>query len=223
MTWNVQHARRPDGVVDIEVFVATCASFDADVLALQEVDRRTARVGGADLLAAAEEATGLVAIDGAVSDFDGGTYGNALLLRAAPTASTVSGLPRPWWPPWHRPERRGLVVVELDGLTVAACHLGTRRREARRQLRAALTLVPATGPAVLIGDFNLRPEAVVPIAAAAGFHAAAVPAAFPAHAPEAAIDHVLVRGIHVVAGPSAERPAVSDHRPVVVDLSFFVA
>src|SRR5919199_1800021 len=58
-TFNVLHGRSPeDGRVDVDRYAAAVRSLDADVLALQEVDRDQPRSGGADLTAAAAEALG---------------------------------------------------------------------------------------------------------------------------------------------------------------------
>src|SRR5919199_2180644 len=58
-TFNVLHGRSPeDGRVDVERYAAAVRSLDADVLALQEVDRDQPRSGGADLTAVAAEAMG---------------------------------------------------------------------------------------------------------------------------------------------------------------------
>jgi len=59
VTWNVLHGCSPDdGRVDLDRFAAAVHSLDADVLALQEVDRGQARSQGADLAAVAAEAMG---------------------------------------------------------------------------------------------------------------------------------------------------------------------
>ncbi|MDT7744942.1 MAG: hypothetical protein QOE59_4020 [Actinomycetota bacterium] len=59
VTWNVLHGCSPDdGQVDLDRFAAAVRSLDADVLALQEVDRGQARSQGADLTALAAEAMG---------------------------------------------------------------------------------------------------------------------------------------------------------------------
>lgn len=238
VTWNVQHARpTAGGDPDPEALAAACAGLDADVLALQELDRSTSRVHGADLLAAVAAATGLVAVDGPVHPLLGGTYGNAVLVRGAVVGPpVVAHLPRPArrlsWPLRHRPPLRGLVaaVVEPDRwaagpLVVAAAHLGVRPGEAAPQLAAALGVVAdlaAGRPAVLLLDANLRPPAVAGVVAGApGWATIDVPVAFPAPAPTAAIDHVVVRDLAPGARPgpaTAHALGVSDHRAVVVVL-----
>src|ERR687885_810774 len=60
-TFNVLHGRSPeDGRVDVERYAAAVRALDADVLALQEVDRDQPRSSGADLTAVAAEAMGAV-------------------------------------------------------------------------------------------------------------------------------------------------------------------
>lgn len=59
VTWNVLHGCSPDdGRVDLDRFAAAVRALDADVLALQEVDRGQDRSGGADLTRIAAEAMG---------------------------------------------------------------------------------------------------------------------------------------------------------------------
>ena len=105
-------------------------------------------------------------------------------------------------------------------MLVVGCHLGLRPKERRRQYHELLR-PHSQGriPVVVAGDLNTRPPELAPYAARHGFTVVDVPAAFPAHAPRITIDHVLVHGIDSVRPcPPAERPVVSDHRPVSVDV-----
>ena len=219
MTWNIQHGRRYDTHrPDPAALAAACVALDADVLALQEVDRGTRRVHGADLLQLVAHATGLTPVDGAATTYEGGTFGNALLVRGEPVAPAVVVLPRHR----HRSEPRSLVRCRFAGLTVATCHLDNGT-DAAPQFGVALAALPAAGPAVLAGDLNLAPGSVDAILAVAGpgWSQVEVAMAYPAREPDRTIDHVLVRDIGVVAAlPSVERPVVSDHRPVAVELDW---
>ena len=61
-SFNVLHGRSlADGEVSTSRLVAACASLDADVLALQEIDRNQARSGGIDQTAAVAEGMEAVA------------------------------------------------------------------------------------------------------------------------------------------------------------------
>ena len=58
-SFNVLHGRSlADGQVSTERLVEACVSLEADVLALQEIDRNQARSGGVDQTAAVAEAMG---------------------------------------------------------------------------------------------------------------------------------------------------------------------
>lgn len=97
-TFNILHGRSPsDDRVDLDRFAMAVKTLDADVLALQEVDRNQARSAGADLTALAADAMGaqehrfVAALSGipgatwmaAVGDEqpDSAAYGVALLSR----------------------------------------------------------------------------------------------------------------------------------------------
>jgi endonuclease/exonuclease/phosphatase family metal-dependent hydrolase len=56
VTFNVQHGRGDDGRTDADRLARAVAALEADVVALQEVDRWQARSGGADLARAVAEA-----------------------------------------------------------------------------------------------------------------------------------------------------------------------
>ncbi len=61
-SFNVLHGRSlADGQVSTERLVAACASLDADVLALQEIDRNQGRSGHVDQTAAVADGMGAVA------------------------------------------------------------------------------------------------------------------------------------------------------------------
>jgi endonuclease/exonuclease/phosphatase family metal-dependent hydrolase len=218
VTWNIQHALRADGDrADPDSLAEVCAGFGADVIALQEVDRRTGRLGGVDLLDVVAAATGLTPIDGFAIEVGEGTYGNALLVRGVAGGVARHGLPRSA----RRGEKRSLVRCEWEGLTVACCHLD-HRGEAATQLGAVLARLDGDFPAVLLGDLNLDPLGVAAVVGAVGpaWTATAVPKAFPADRPRRRIDHVLTRGLRATALPRSPRPPVSDHLPVAVDLAW---
>jgi endonuclease/exonuclease/phosphatase family metal-dependent hydrolase len=222
-TWNIQHGRRSDdGRVDPDAVAAACAALSVDVLALQEVERFTRRVGGTDVLTLVAAATGLTAIDGLVVQVDGGTYGNALLVRPDLLDDPVGPkrLYRPWVLPWRRPEPRGAVVARLRGVpgVVVSGHLGLRKGERRHQLPSLLSAAAGSMTGVVLGDLNAFAPEVAPVARRHGWSLVDVPPAFPADAPRHVIDHVLVKGVRARPTPDAGRPVVSDHRPVVVEI-----
>ncbi len=223
VTFNVHHGTvGADGVVDGERLGEVCAGLDADVLALQEIERGVARSGRADLPAMVAEATGMAAHFDPVVRTGGGQYGNALLVRGSLLRTDTRRL--------HRPllrlgrERRGSIAarvhVERDDveLWVVATHLGVHADEVDRQLAAVVRLaVSLPAPKVLLGDLNRRPHHVEAAAAGTGLTVADLAVdTYPSDRPRIRIDHVLVEGLDIVSVSAPEAP-VSDHRPLVVD------
>src|SRR5438093_9407405 len=93
MTYNIHHAAGADGRVDVERIAKVIKSADADLVALQEVDRCTKRSGGIDEAAELERLTGMNAIWGKAMDFDGGEYGQLILCSMPIRTNAVYHLP----------------------------------------------------------------------------------------------------------------------------------
>ncbi|MBT5621283.1 MAG: endonuclease, partial [Verrucomicrobia bacterium] len=82
MTYNIHHAEGLDGKVDLERIANVLQQSNADVIALQEVDKNTERTGGIDMPAELAKLTGLNVVFGAnLDNFQGGQYGTAILSR----------------------------------------------------------------------------------------------------------------------------------------------
>ncbi|MGI8698500.1 MAG: endonuclease/exonuclease/phosphatase family protein [Mycobacteriales bacterium] len=248
-TFNVLHGRSiQDGRVDGDRFAAAIAGLDADVMALQEVDRGQARSGNLDLPRIAAAAAGAVAwrFTPAAVRFgdrwvparsgqdagDGPAYGVVLLSRyrvsgwqefrfpAAPMRSPVL-LPGSGRIRLLRDEPRVAVVALVQAptgpVTVAATHLsfvpGWNVGQLLGLARALRTL-PA--PRLLLGDFNI--PGVLP-GLLTGWTSLARAPTFPSPRPRVQIDHILGSGPLAPAGRASTPPtAISDHRPLVVDL-----
>jgi endonuclease/exonuclease/phosphatase family metal-dependent hydrolase len=243
-TFNVFSGRAPDGTWDEARFRHAVAVLDADVLALQEVDRGQDRSGGADLTAIAAEAMGSVAHrftpalagtpDGwvaAAGDEPEGTplYGVALLSRLpvrewreVRIAPAPGRLPHLWGRrlAWVRDETRAAVVAEVETpvgvVEVVGTHLSFLRPWNRWQLRRLVhDLGAAHHPRLLLGDLNMWPRPATRITGLAPLASART---FPAPRPREQIDHVLGSPGFRATDAHAVRLPMSDHRALVVDL-----
>jgi endonuclease/exonuclease/phosphatase family metal-dependent hydrolase len=231
MTWNVEtHAHDP------AEWAPVVARLHPDVLALQEIC-----AGEADQLAAlvardhgptyrvvpapirpptpAEAHAPVNAALGPACGTgpDDVRYGLAVLSRFPVSDPVVST-----YPPDHRDEQRGSVrlgVTTASGVavTVVDTHLGLDGVAADQVRRLATDASRAAAPAVVLGDLNLGADAPELAPLRAGFAEADPDGRHPTTA-EGAIDHVYVRGLHVVGSPEAPAVTSSDHRPLVVDL-----
>lgn len=243
-TFNILHGRSlTDRRVDVDRFAAAVRDLDADVLALQEVDRDQPRSHGADLTAVAAEAMGavehrfaatLTRTRGLRTSRTGGRpgtpeYGVALLSRLPVRSWEVISLPAlrgrvPVVRSGRRPvlvgdEPRRAVVAVVEGplgpMTVAATHLSFIPGWNAVQLRRLVgSLREMPRPAVLMGDLNLRRPARI-----TGWRSLADVPTFPVDRPTRQLDHVLVDGdVRAVAGARAVHTGLSDHRALVVDV-----
>lgn len=246
-TFNILNGRSPaDGTVDLGRLRDAVADLDADVLALQEVDRDQPRSQGADLTAVAAAAMGasehrfVAALSGtpgaawvAATDEapSGASYGIALLSRYPVVSWEVIRLPSlpvrmPMWsrgrvvPTLVRDEPRVAVAAVVDAptgrLTVASTHLSFVPWWNGRQLLALVSSLAAL-PRPLVLMGDLNMRPAR-ASALAGLTPLVRARTFPAHRPVKQIDHVLADGMQAVAGRARQLP-LSDHRALVVDLA----
>lgn len=221
-TYNLRHgapARRPAAN---RAMARSVASLGADVVALQEVDRRVVRSWFADQAGLAARRSGTVAHFAAARPFGpGGRYGNALLVRGRTLRTSTLRLPGSGEP---RVALFARVVVADAELTVVSTHLqnrtGGRPSEAPAQLAALLDeLTDWPRPWCVMGDLNLRADTVLPILEEAGLTAVRSGPTFPATAPRVRIDWIATQGL---GDGEAVVPDLrtSDHRPVVAAFDF---
>jgi len=193
------------------------AEIGADIVVLQEADRRVGTRAGVLPLDRLEDELGYVLPDVTDRPLSHGWHGNAILLRSRYEHYSTAQLDLP------AVEPRGAVAVHLaePALEVIGVHLGLTPGMRRRQMAALEQhLKSRSHPVLLAGDFNewndarLRfdaPAAVV--SPGPSFHAAR---------PSAALDRfVLGPGLRPVKSyvhHSQLAARASDHLPVVLDL-----
>lgn len=220
-SWNLHKCVGADGRFDPHRSAAVIAELGADILALQEADRRFGRRAGLLDLAAVRRNAGLKLVP--VSDVPSGHgwHGNALLLRED-LAARVTRIRLPGAEP------RGALVAEIDlpdgPLRVIAAHFGLLRRCRTRQGHAILRTLSegAEMPTVLLGDLNewsLGPRSSLRVLEPAFGAAAPSPPSFPAAVPVLPLDRILgqpaglVVDVRAHASPLAR--IASDHLPLV--------
>lgn len=223
-SWNVHKCVGTDGQFDPGRVIAVVAELEAELVALQEVDRRFGRrIALMDQARLARE-TGLVPLP--VSDLpDGmGWHGNALLVRPG-TSWRLQRLDLPGAEP------RGAILAELElpcgrgPLRVVAAHFGLLRRCRTRQVEAVLEAVgrgPAM-PTLLLGDLNewrldRQRSALRGLEAVFGGGVVMSPPSFPSRLPFLALDRILgCARAQVTALEAHDSPLAriaSDHRPL---------
>ena len=217
VSFNIEHGLSADGEVDLDLLAETCAGFDADVLALQEVDVGVRRSGRVDQAAAIAAASGMDMVFGGAARLAPGDYGNALLVRGVVLNWSIVQLPRT-----GRNEPRSLLHASVDvgehSFGIVVTHLSTRRPEVFDQLQAVAAFASGNEAELVMGDFNLTRREVEPVLRAAGLVVLDGPSTFPAASPNAAIDHIAVRPPWRIRSVSAPLTPCSDHRPLVAEV-----
>lgn len=124
-SYNVHKAVGVDYRRSPERIARVIASLKADIVALQEVDRRLAPRPAVLSAASILRESGLVPVEVATNDVSLGWHGNALLVRDTITVRAVERLLLPGLEP------RGAVLADLETpigpLTVVGAHLGLLR------------------------------------------------------------------------------------------------
>jgi endonuclease/exonuclease/phosphatase family metal-dependent hydrolase len=222
---NVHYGFDVDGRQRALEVGALLADLDADLIALNEIDRGWFISGSPDLLSTYELATGLTAVFAPATDE---VWGNALLTRLPVLEVQRTSLPR-----GRDPLRRSAltVVVELpDGspLGIVVTHLSNVDRQGDTRLPQAQSVAAIVArlrergiPAIVAGDLNARPgDPELEVLEDLGL-VGALPVGrltYPDAAPRVQIDHVLVPPSTDAVGANALTTGLSDHRFVVVDL-----
>lgn len=248
-TFNILHGRSPaDGEVNLGRFATAVAGLDADVLALQEVDRDQPRSHGADLTAVAAEALGadhhrfvatLAGTPGvwtaATGDLqpDTAAYGIALISRYPVVGwhtRTLAALPGPVPVSFRRgapptlvhDEPRAALAADIEGpggrITVVATHLTFVPGWNAVQLRRLVASLGDHDRPVVLMG-DLNLRGHLP-ERLTGWRSLATADTFPADAPRRQLDHILADGDVAAAGPGTARDTgLSDHRALVVQVA----
>lgn len=224
LSYNIHHGRGIDGKLDLERIAGVIRSVEPDLVALQEVDRKTWRVDGADEPAELARLTGLKVAFEQNIPFAGGEYGNAVLSRFP-----IKGHKNHVLPCLDEGEQRGMLEVELElpggrPLLFFSTHLDHRAAD-RERLACAETingfiLKRAKSPAILAGDLNATPDSRVLKLFTAEWTRAAdtkVLPTIPVGEPKRQIDYILFRPSDrwkVVEVRVLDEKVASDHRPI---------
>jgi endonuclease/exonuclease/phosphatase family metal-dependent hydrolase len=248
-TFNILHGRCPeDDEVHVDRFARAVAALDADVLALQEVDRNQPRSRNADLTAVAAEAMGaphhrfVAALSGSPGSTwlaatgeeqpDDAAYGIALLSRHPLSAWQVIRLPAlrtpvpmrfggRLLPTWVRDEPRVAVAADVDSPDGAITVVTTHLSFVPHWNRHQLRLLVravARRRRPLLLTGDLNMGAGT-ARSVSGMRPLAEHLTFPADAPREQLDHLLVDGLLETGTSRAVRLPVSDHRAMYVEVA----
>ncbi|MCE2730215.1 endonuclease/exonuclease/phosphatase family protein [Sphingorhabdus sp.] len=219
-TYNIRKAVGLDQRRNPERILAVLKEIDADIIALQEVDRRFGARVSALPLAMLEAETSWMPVPLASRPAAIGWHGNAILVRKGMEVRHCQPIDMPTLEP------RGAVMAELSvaghALRIIGVHLdlsGLWRRKQIRALVAAIDASPRHMPTVLMGDFNQWSDSGALNELAFHHHRLVqTPKSFHTSRPVARLDRIIVsHDVKVTAADSHISPLskqASDHLPL---------
>ncbi len=239
LVYNIHAGKDAAGKPNLEQVADLIRSTRADVVMLQEVDRGTRRSGNVDQLQMLMHATRLAGVFGRTLDYDGGTYGIAMLSRdgfsfsdtipllVTPAQARAGGS--------HEP-RGALATVartSVGRLHAITTHLDASRDDPYRlqEATAVIGIVKARlskeTPVLLGGDFNSEPEsAVQQQLRSAGLRDAWSECGkgggltYPADKPVKRIDYLFLTATMRCTEAHVIDTQASDHRPLMVTVTW---
>ena len=219
-TYNIRKAVGLDQRRNPARIISVLNEIDADIITLQEVDRRFGARVSALPLAMLEAETSWMPVPLHFRPAAIGWHGNAILVRKGIEVRRAEPIEMPTLEP------RGAVMAELSvaghSLRVIGVHLdlsGLWRRKQVRALLAAIDACPRLMPTVMMGDFNQWSDSGALSELAFHHHRLVqTPKSFHTARPVARLDRIIVShelrvteaGCHV--SPLAKQ--ASDHLPV---------
>lgn len=194
-SYNIHKAVGSDYRRDPHRTISVIREIGADLVALQEVDRRFGDRRGVLDLAALKQATGLcpVPLSDRMGDLAHGWHGNLILFRDAELEDArVISLPGL--------EPRGAIVADLrfaaGPVRVIAAHLGLLKGSRLTQARRLAAEIDDGRPTLMMGDLNEWRRgpgcSLMPLKSGLGAaHSASNVASFPARRPVLALDRII--------------------------------
>jgi len=220
-SYNVHKCVGTDKVFDPQRILHVIAEIKADILALQEIDKRFGCRSGLLDLAELKERCGLHPVPiNAMTPRGHGFHGNALFFRQG-RVRDIHQINLPGVEP------RGALIVDFDlvdgPLRVIAAHFGLLRRSRERQVATILDCLSKRipMPTVMVGDFNEwrlgNNSSLKNLMNSFNVEMGSMPS-FPSRFPVFALDRVLATPHHLVASADIHHTPLaqvaSDHLPI---------
>ncbi|MFC1730146.1 endonuclease/exonuclease/phosphatase family protein [candidate division KSB1 bacterium] len=225
LSYNILHGATVNNDFDIDRIARVIREASPDIVALQEVDFKTERAKGMDLVTELGYRTGMAPLFGRAMPYDGGEYGEGILSRYSFISSKAHPLPHS---PRNEPRTALEVVIGLpsgDEIVFIGTHLDHTRDQTDRiaQARRINELFARNeAPTILAGDLNAVPDSE-PMNILFRFWSDAASSdpqyTFPSDEPRRRIDYVLFLPSdrwRVVETRVIDERIASDHCPLLV-------
>lgn len=222
VSWNIQGERELWSRGHTARLAEALAVLDADIIALQEVHRRSWKVRGIDQFERVRDRLGMRGVFGATMGRSGGAYGLAILSRwpfgGVARAVPLGGAGEP---------RIALVApVETPAgeVKVIATHLAAwgwiHRRARQIQVRELISMVTAGSRSILAGDLNAHPESaeLLPLRSCGYLESCFEEHPITHPFSGGSLDAILVTPSLRVTSAACGVERISDHVPLIVEV-----
>lgn len=219
VSYNIRKAVGLDWKRDGERIVDVLHELNADVVVLQEADKRFGERAGVLPLGRLQGELDYILADHAVRSKSHGWFGNAIFFRKGFSVSAAERIELPTFEP------RGAVsiVLETPQVEIIGAHLGLTGRARRQQMMLLGELASKRDfPTLIAGDFNqwrTRPDEF-----GSGAQIITPGNSFHSSLPMAKLDRFVlfgtVRVTNTFVHKSKSAAKGSDHLPIVIDLEF---
>ncbi len=160
LSYNILHGETLKGDFDLDRIAQVIKSVNPDLVALQEVDFFTNRVGNIDLATELGLRTGLAPLFGQAMPYDGGEYGEGILSRFSFLSTQNHALSAQQGKEPRAALEVNVILKSGDTIRFVGTHLDhtgeTDRITQVKQLNQYFT--KDSRPTILAGDLNARPE-----------------------------------------------------------------
>jgi len=224
MSYNTHNCIGLDEKVDYERIAQVILREGADVVALQELDSKTKRSNGVDVLESLAKSTNMHASYGPAIDYQGGKYGIGVLSKEKPIRFSYYPLP-------GKEEKRCLLVVEFEKYVFCCSHWSLTEADRDSTVKIVAEKMKEQKKLTFVsGDFNAQPrENSIKELKKDWTILSADAFTFPADGPSVRIDYVCGAdptgkrdaaqlSKSVAEAYVADETVASDHRPIVVKL-----
>lgn len=222
VSYNIRKAVGLDWRRDADRIVRVLQEIDADVVVLQEADKRSGHRSGVLSIEQMQQELGYNLVDFAIRPESHGWHGNAVFYREKAVGfNSAQRIDLPTIEP------RGAVAALFADpeIEVIGVHLALMRKTRLKQLNALSEhIINAKHPVLIAGDFNAwRHETGIKEIFGATSEMILPGYSFHAARPTAALDRFVLKGAvqhissHVHQSALAAR--ASDHLPIVIDIA----
>lgn len=216
MTFNIRHGKGLDGTVSLENILTELKKGQADLIALQEVDRNKLRSGFADQIHFFAECLNMQWCFSPSLQKGMSQYGNGILSTYPIVKSRVHFMPGSM-------ERRSVLqaAVQVGGMLmeIMNTHLGVYEEERKQQSHMIQDLLgQVRRPAILMGDFNMEKDHPLMNNLLHNWHKIELQPKTPTLVNGQEIDHIFINFAAKGAKAWTLPTKASDHVPVLAQI-----